>query len=261
MPKRTPPLQALHAFVVTSRYLNLTHAAKELFVTQGAVSRQIATLEAYLGFRLFHRHARGLTLTRQGRMLLPEVQSAFDQLFHATEKLCHENAEIHLKAPTCSIRWLLPQLIRLRKEQPALNVALTTTTDHSVDFNTEHYDAAIVFSQTPLTHLPDTHLLFSERLSPVIAPHLYTGDILTRGECSLQDLTLLHPTPDKTDWALWSQTASVPLESLTRHQYFDTMELAISAAIQGFGIAIADCTLVEEDIRMKRLLRPFFSDG
>ena len=70
MSKRTPPFNALHAFVVTARHLNLTRAADELCVTQGAVSRQIATLEAYLGFSLFQRHARGYTPTEAGEEVL-----------------------------------------------------------------------------------------------------------------------------------------------------------------------------------------------
>lgn len=59
MPNRTLPLNAIDAFLVTARHLNLTHAAKELCLTQGAVSRKIASLETWFGFPLFERHARG----------------------------------------------------------------------------------------------------------------------------------------------------------------------------------------------------------
>lgn len=86
-------------------------------MTQGAVSRQIATLEAYLGFSLnFQRHARGLALTPQGQQYLPEVKTAFDLLLSATQKACRENAVIRLKAPTCAMRWLVPQLMKLETE-------------------------------------------------------------------------------------------------------------------------------------------------
>ena len=51
-----PPLAAINAFLVTARCLNLTHAARELCLTQSAVSRKIATLENWLGFALFQRH-------------------------------------------------------------------------------------------------------------------------------------------------------------------------------------------------------------
>lgn len=63
MSRRTFPHNAVDAFLITARHLNLTHAAKELCLTQGAVSRKIATLESWFGFALFERHARGLRLS------------------------------------------------------------------------------------------------------------------------------------------------------------------------------------------------------
>lgn len=104
MNNRIPPLNALHAFVVTARHLNFTRAAEELFVTQGAVSRQVASLEAWLGFSLFQRHARGLRLTSQGSQLLPEVRDVFEQLFRVTNRV-KEGRSIRMKAPTCAMRW------------------------------------------------------------------------------------------------------------------------------------------------------------
>ncbi len=65
MSHRAFPLTAVEAFIVTARHLNLTHAAKELCLTQGAVSRKIAALESWFGFPLFERHARGLRLSSQ----------------------------------------------------------------------------------------------------------------------------------------------------------------------------------------------------
>jgi DNA-binding transcriptional LysR family regulator len=52
MSRRSFPLNAIDAFLKTARHLNLTHAAKELCLTQGAVSRKIASLEAWFGFPL-----------------------------------------------------------------------------------------------------------------------------------------------------------------------------------------------------------------
>lgn len=124
-------------------------------------------------------------------------------------------------------------------------VALTTTTDHSVNFKTESYDAAIVFG----THFSAGDLLFEEALTPVISP--------VRAQDKLESMTLLHPTRDKTDWSLWLTKQAVHAPVMHKNQHFDTMDLAITAAIQGFGVAIADETLVEEDIRAGRLLRPF----
>ena len=78
-----------------------------------------------------------------------------------------------------------------------------------------------------------------------------------RAGSALETLTFLHPTRDKTDWTLWLAKQPGPPPAMLKNQHFETMDLAITAAIQGLGIAIADETLVEEDVRAGRLMRPF----
>lgn len=246
MPRTPPPLNTLDAFLVTARHLNLTHAARELCLTQGAVSRKIAALESWFGFPLFERHARGLRLSPQGSALRPELQAAFEQLLNVAEQARQQQTVVRLKAPTCAMRWLVPRLLRLERESPELQVLLTTTVDHTVNFKTEPYDAAIVFG----TQLSAGDLLFEEALTPVIGPELADKDVLSA-------LTFLHPTRDKTDWNLWLSRHTETPPVMHKNQHFDTMDLAITAAIQGFGIAIADEALVAEDVRAGRLLRPY----
>lgn len=256
MSKRLPPLNALHAFVITARCLNLTRAAEQLCVTQGAVSRQIAALEAFLGFALFQRHARGLNLTERGQELLPEVEGAFDQLLRATQRATLENGSLTLKAPTCAMRWLVPQLLHLEAAHPELEVALTTTTGHGIDFKNEPFDAAVIFvddGQPPAGSIR----LFDERIAPVLAPSLAERLGPQPAITALCGQTLLHPTRDRRDWQRWlAETGHAKVE-MRKNQHFDTMDLAISAAIQGFGVAMADVLLVAEDVRMGRLLLPY----
>jgi LysR family glycine cleavage system transcriptional activator len=246
MSPRTLPLNAIDAFLVTARHLNLTHAAKELCLTQGAVSRKIASLETWFGFPLFERHARGLRLSPQGSALLPELRTAFEHLLTVASQARAQQTVVRLKAPTCAMRWLVPRLIDLERDHPDLEIALTTTTDHGVNFKTEPFDAAIVFG----THFNAGDLLFDEALTPVVGG-------MFAGLTSLDNLTLLHPTRDKTDWSLWLAKQESARLVMKKNQHFDTMDLAITAAIQGLGVAIADETLVEEDIRAGRLFRPW----
>ncbi|MCV2532444.1 LysR family transcriptional regulator [Enterobacter wuhouensis] len=245
MSRRSLPLNAIDAFLITARHLNLTHAARELCLTQGAVSRKIAALEEWFGFPLFERHARGLRLSSQGSALLPELQSAFEHLLNVADRARSQQTVIRLKAPTCAMRWLVPRLLDVEREQPELQIALTTTTDHNVNFKTESYDAAIVFG----THMSAGDLLFEEALTPVLSP--------LRAGSTPEQLTFLHPTRDKTDWSLWLAKQDGPTFAMRKNQHFDTMDLAITAAIQGLGIAIVDETLVKEDIRAGRLTRPY----
>lgn len=247
MSRSALPFNTVETFLVTARHLNLTHAARELCLTQGAVSRQIAALEGWFGFPLFERHARGLRLSPQGSALYPELQSAFGRLVTVAEQARQQQTVVRLKAPTCAIRWLVPKLVAIEQRHPELQIALTTTTEHSVNFKTEPYDAAIVFG----THHNAGDLLFEEALTPVISGS-------TPCDARLDGATFLHPTRDKTDWSLWLTHFSpdAPL-TMRKNQHFDTMDLAITAAMQGLGIAIADATLVAEDLRVGRLVRPF----
>ncbi|MBB3303578.1 MULTISPECIES: LysR substrate-binding domain-containing protein [unclassified Enterobacter] len=246
MSRSALPLNAIHAFLVTARHLNLTRAASELCITQGAVSRKIATLESWLGFALFTRHARGLHLTEQGAALLPELQQGFAMLVNATEKASRSNAAIRLKAPTCAMRWLVPRLVALEQQRPDIHVALTTTLDHGSQL--DNFDAAIVFGPTPAGSI----CLFEERLTPVMASSVTPPSQIDE----LAKFTFLHPTPDSRDWQLWLAGLDAALP-MARNQHFATMDLAISAAIQGFGVTVADVTLVQNDVLNGRLIAPF----
>ncbi|QKJ87208.1 LysR family transcriptional regulator [Paramixta manurensis] len=248
MTQRALPLNAIHAFLVTAKHLNLTHAAQELCITQGAVSRKISALENWLGFALFDRHARGLWLTPQGADLLPELNHAFERMNTTLENASRRPRAIRLRAPTCAMRWLVPKLVAFEQRYPDIQVALTTTLDHGTQL--ENYDAAIVYGAPQERGTT----LFAEALTPVLASDLLTPQPQTVDD--LTGLTFLHPTADNSDWRLWLDAQQIRLP-LARNQHFATMDLAISAAIQGFGVTIADVTLIQSDLASRRLIAPF----
>lgn len=109
--KRLPPLPALHTFWVTAQCCNFTRAAEQLHITQGAVSRQVAGLESHLGYALFLRQARGLSLTDEGREWSLRAQQVFGLLGDAVEQIGSRRATLQLKASTCVMRWLLDVLV------------------------------------------------------------------------------------------------------------------------------------------------------
>ncbi len=241
------PLNAFHTFVITARHLNLTRAASELCLTQSAVSRKIAALEAWLGFSVFERHARGLRLTERGAQLLPEVTRGIEQILRAAEQAGRTEGAIRLRAPTCVLRWLLPRLLQLELEQPDVHISLTTTREHCQQ--REAFDAAIIYGPP----CDDGVMLFAERLIPVVSPELLSGQLTPD---ALSRLTFLHPARDRRDWQRWLSASGLQPD-IARHQHFDTMDLAIGAALQGFGITVADPHLVAEDLAAGRLVAPF----
>src|ERR687889_732710 len=87
MRRRLPSLNALKAFEATARHESFTQAARELCVTQGAVSQQVKALEEELGVRLFRRERQKLAITDAGRLYLEVVRDAFDRISMGTERL------------------------------------------------------------------------------------------------------------------------------------------------------------------------------
>src|SRR5258705_3546438 len=80
MLRRLPPLNALKAFEAAARHESFTRAARELFVTQGAVSHQVKALELELGIKLFNRERQRLIITDAGREYLTILRDAVDRL-------------------------------------------------------------------------------------------------------------------------------------------------------------------------------------
>ena len=249
--KRLPPLAALHTFLVTAQCCNFTRAAQQLHLTQGAVSRQIAGLEEQLGYPLFVRQARGLSLTREGQDWLPRVQQVFGLIEEGVQQVGAQRATLQLKAPTCVMRWLLPRLMEWQALRPDVPVELTTTVQHGVDFRREGFDAAVVYGAQP-NHGLQVLKLFDEQLTPVCAPQLPLR--------ALEDLErhmLLHPARDEKDWNTWLAAAGVVLPKQVRRQHFETLDMAMSMASQGTGVAIGDWSLIGDDLHGGRLCMPF----
>ncbi|MBM9487925.1 LysR family transcriptional regulator [Pseudomonas sp. ICBG1301] len=251
--KRLPPLPALHTFWVTAQCCNFTRAAEQLHITQGAVSRQIAGLESHLGYALFQRQARGLSLTEEGREWSLRVQQVFGLIVDALEQIGDRRETLQLKAPTCVMRWLLPRLMQWQRERPDVPVELTTTVAYTVDFRRESFDAAVIYA--PIAEPPaEARHLFDEQLTPVCAPALLGG---LRAPADLQQQVLLHPTRDGRDWALWLKAANTRLSNLAQGHHFETLDLAMTVASQGSGVAIGDSALIGEDVTAGRLAMPF----
>ena len=88
-----PSLTDLQAFEVAARHSSFTRAAQELCVTQGAVSKQVKHLEAFVGVELFLRIRQGLVLTEAGRAYLAKIQAGLGQIEAATvELIAHQGA-------------------------------------------------------------------------------------------------------------------------------------------------------------------------
>jgi len=249
-----PPLYALQAFVAAARLGSFTRAANELHLTQSAISRQILLLEDFFGEPLFVRQARGLALTATGTQLLPAVNDAFQTLTRATQALRQTRGVLTLRLPpTFASRWFLPRLPALRAALPELEVRVATHWGDAPDFSQPDVDAIIAHGAGGWPHVTQVPLM-REMLAPLCAPAL-RGKL--RRIDDLAHATLLHPDPRRREWAQWLKAAGTAPRGASRGQVFDTVDMALSAATRGQGVAIADPALAGDALRDGVLVMPF----
>jgi LysR family transcriptional regulator, glycine cleavage system transcriptional activator len=257
MSRRLPPLNALRTFESAARHVSFIHAAEELAVTPGAVSRQVKALELWLGAPLFRRAHRQVSLTPLGRSYLEAIGEPLEALAMATDRAIRREATRPLAIycyPTFALRWLVPRWARFYDAHPEIDVQLTTSLQ-PVDFGRDDYDAAIrvgdrLDAQPGLAAIK----LVDVELIPVCSPEI--GESLKR-QSDLADATLLHNAPRPQDWRRWLELAGIEGIDPDAGPRFDSLNLSIQAAIGGVGVGIAIRALVEEELASGRLIQPF----
>lgn len=252
--RRLPSLNALRAFEATARHLSFSDAAEELHVTQSAVSRHIKGLEEYLGFPLFRRLHRAISLTDRGAALLPDLSVSFDRLADAVASVMEERRELRIKTPpTFAIRWMIPRLSEFQELH--LDIDVRITTGENADFRREEFDAAIYCDRTPPAGLVSDHIL-TEVLTPVCSRNYLERHPLS-SPADLARHVLIHPTPSREDWRDWlERTGYQQTIETTDGLAFSTLEMAVSAAMRGLGVAIADYGFVKPDLENGNLVMP-----
>ncbi|HEV8389847.1 MAG TPA: LysR substrate-binding domain-containing protein [Dongiaceae bacterium] len=257
-PPRLPALTALRAFEAAARLGSVTAAAVELSVTQGAISRQIRLLEEDLQQPVFRRLHRGIELTMAGQKLSASLTDAFGQIGYAVADLKRPHDVVSLKAvPTFAIRWLLPRLAEFNRAHPAIKLEVSTAW-HGVELDKEDFDCGITGCDQPRVKTPQ--FIWVELIQEVILP-VCTPDYVRkmRAPHTAADFArhnLLHPTPDRSDWRVWMEGWGGGRFDVSRGQTFDTIDLAIRAAESGLGVAIAELSLLADQIELGQLITP-----
>lgn len=261
-----PPLAALRTFEVAARHLSFTRAAAELNVTQGAVSQQIKQLEASLGFSLFHRGSRGLTLTDKGEALAETAHSVFRRLFDKVEELQQpeEGGILTVTAsPSLAVKWLIPRLGSFHALHPGIDVRIRPSGDR-IDLEAESgtIDMAIRFGQGPFPGLAATAIMH-ETVFAVCSPELLAKGPPLRRPDDLKDHTLLHSESTRLEvnsmanWEVWLGILGVSGIDPAIGPSFPNSYMLIQGAIHGQGVALTWAALADDDLRAGRLVRLF----
>ncbi|WOI53136.1 transcriptional regulator GcvA [Parvularcula sp. LCG005] len=258
--RRLPPLNALRAFESAARHLSFTKAADELSVTPGAISQQVKLLEETVGVPLFRRDPKGLSLTDAGISSLPSLRDGFDRLAAAARLMTMERGSGRLAlsvAPSFASKWLVPRLDAFQELHPDIDVYVHADME-VVDFSVDDVDLAIRYGRGNYDGLTNT-LLMRERIVPVCAPSLLTGDKPLRQVDDLASHTLLHDDGNDHEiatWSMWLRAAGSEVNG-TRGPRFNQSSLVIEAAVAGRGVALAKYALAVADLEAARLVIPF----
>ena len=252
MLRRLPSLNALKAFEAAARHESFTKAADELSVTQGAVSHQVKALEVELGLRLFNRERQRLVITDAGRGYLEVVRDAFDRLAAGTNRLLQlqrTGALTVTTSPNFASKWLVHRLGRFIEAHPDISLRLSASVHH-IDFAREDIDVAIRHGEGNGPGSSVTRLC-AEELFPVCSPKFLSGRNALRSPADLGRHALLHVN-DRRDWSKWLEAADTAIADVDRGPVFSQASMAIDAAVDGQGIALARTALAAWDLRAGR---------
>lgn len=246
-------LNALRVFAVAARLGNFQRAAEVLHISHGAVSQRIKQLEADLGVVLFDRKPRGVALTAKGKSYYGAVEEALRILTAATSELKPSSRQIrvHIGASSAS-KWLMPRMRAFNARFP--DISLETEIHYTMlERNLGRNEIALWPGKAPVN---------------TAAHHV-------RCLCELRLVAVCSPDFPRPDWPVDTETLlSFPLLQDAHRRWEDLIEssqraghggqhsilnfgssaLALDAAIQGHGVAVAPTYMIEADVRARRLV-------
>ncbi len=259
MRRKIPPLQTLVCFDAAARHESYTRAAQELALTQSAVSRQIGTLEAFLGVALFRRTRHGVALTASGAAYARQIARRLEAMERDTlDAMAHqgEGGSLSLAAvPTFATRWLMPRLAGFAALQPDVVVHIETRTRPFL-FADAEFDAAL-YAGTPaqVENWAGTRalLLMHEDVVPVCSPSL-----LPRGRpvtpAAVAKMPLLQQSTRPDGWRQWFDAQQVDAPNARGGPRYELFSILAAAASHGLGVALMPTMLVADELARGELV-------
>lgn len=258
MRRLCPSITELQCFEASARHGSFTRAATELHVTQGAVSRQVAALEARVGVELFERLHHRLVLTAAGRSYLAKVRAGLNTIESATvELLAHRGRGGVLSLsmpPTLATNWLIPRLDRYAQRHPEVTLNFTHYL-HAHDFALAELDAAIQYGEGVWPNALADYIVGRDIVAVCRADVAQQWQLHTPAD--LADKPLLHHMMVPTLWQEWFHALGVRPVNGAVGPRFDQFSLIIKAVAAGYGAGMVPRCLAEEEIARGTLVTPF----
>lgn len=259
-------LSALPAFEAAARLGSFTKAAKELGLTQSALSRRVQSLEDGLGVALFSRRGRTVVITGNGRQLAAAAAEAL-HLVEATRLALGGSLAGTIRIgtlPSFGSLWLAPRLMDFTSRYPEAALSVTTI---AADFSGEHkdpvdwdpskLDVVLTLGRGGWRSLA-VRPLFRETMVAVCTPECARRHDLRSPDDLWRMPRLAHETRSNP-WAGYARHlgAPIPRPGATPVVAFEHFFLILEAARAGLGVALIPEAFVTGDIAAQRLVAPF----
>jgi DNA-binding transcriptional LysR family regulator len=252
--RKMPNYVLLRAFEAAARLESFTLAAKELHLTQSAISHQIKELEEYFGKPLFLRKNRKVEPTSEGRRLLDSLSRIFDVI----EAACNEvtlapNSQVlalHC-SPSFAAKWLSPRLPEFIKANPDITIRMTSGAEPIDLLRNQEIDVAISYQFTHTGPGITSVSLGEEKIIPMCSPELI--DPAVSAKELMSKLTLIESSLNHHTWERWFEINHLKNPS-SRKMSFDRAALSISAAVDGIGAVLESVRFAERELSRGELV-------
>lgn len=245
-------LRALRAFEAVACHLSFTLAARELSVSQGAISHQIKLLEDRLGKRLFIRTGTGVSLSLEGELLRDVCHRAFDEI-NDTLSLIGQKREAQVlrvrSGPFFAMKVIAPRISEFLDANPGIQLHLNNLDPDSASLGSE--DVLIKYCQHPPANSTAVEI-FKENLVLIGNPDMLgsaddLADIIAR-----PDVAHLHYR-DMSDWESWLEQFGYVGPAPSQNLIFDDQHTILEAVRSGQGIGMAERSLIQGDVARGRI--------
>lgn len=258
--KLLPSINGLVVFEAAGRLSSFSAAARELQMTQAAVSYAIARLEEQLGAALFLREFRRVRLSETGERFHADVTIGLSHIQRSAQDVRQAATGGHVTL-SCSTAfasfWMVPRMAHFRNELPGVDVRIQSS-DRDLDLLGEGIPLAIRGGNPE--DWPHYHCapLAPEEVYPVCATSYLSRNVTPMHPEDLLDHALIHleePYRSATTWSDWFASLGISDRPVPKGLQVNDYVLAIQAVLEGQGIALGWRHLVEGMVNKGVLVR------
>ncbi|MCC0064421.1 MAG: LysR family transcriptional regulator [Defluviimonas sp.] len=255
-----PPLDYLLAFEAAAETGSFVGAARQINISESAISRKVRLLEQHFGLPFFARGHRSIELTPYGREFLARIAPAIESLREAADsalKTSKKRPVILAATNSVASLWLTPRLHEFRQANQHLSIMLVAS-DIDEECMAETVDLAILRGDGNWKGF-ESRLVFGETIFPVCSPDFLKRNPEIADIGNLASAPLIEVSSSHTEWMNWQswlERVGAKPRRLERTNLFNSYPLSIYAAVDGVGVALGWRHLVDQFLNSGKLVRP-----